>query len=106
MSGEDMQAMVLAALPPVSLTRFCQRVGVDRATAYRWRKDGWLVTCSIHNNEYITAAELARFNARLAAGEFSRKRETVPGTMQERLVVAEEGALRRRVGELAAEEAA
>lgn len=102
-SAGDFEQVVLAALPPVSLVRFCALVGVDRATVWKWRQEGWMVTHSINNNEYVTAAEVSRFNARLQAGEFSRKRLTVPGTMQERLVVAEEGALKRRVRGMAEE---
>lgn len=50
-----------------------KRVGLSRATGYRYRRDGKVVTCNIEGIEYILTEEIVRFWARVKAGEFAKK---------------------------------
>ena len=47
-------------------------MALDRVTGWRYRKQGLVRTCSIHGRIYIHADEIARFEARAAAGEFAK----------------------------------
>jgi hypothetical protein len=61
----------LNALPPVSMDLFLQQSGFSPATAWRYRKRGWLRTVVIAGRHYISRAAIAEFNERAARGEFS-----------------------------------
>jgi len=58
--------------PPISLARFAEESGFSPATIWRYRRAGWLRTVNIAGRQYITRAEILRFNKRAAAGEFAR----------------------------------
>jgi hypothetical protein len=64
--------------PPVSLNQFVQQMGITTITAWRFRKAGKLKTVNICGRLYVPAEEIANFNRRAAAGEFSREHKT-PG---------------------------
>lgn len=57
----------------VSLTRWCQAVGVSQITAWRFRKRGWLKTINIAGRVYLTGAAAREFARRAEAGEFARE---------------------------------
>lgn len=57
---------------PIALDKFIQEMGISPVTAWRYRRAGMLDTVNIYGRHYITRAEIARFNARAAAGEFAR----------------------------------
>jgi len=59
---------------PVALDTFCERAGINRVTAWHWRRKGWLKVHSICGRLYITPEALESFNRRLAAGEFDNHR--------------------------------
>ena len=61
----------LAAYPPLALDHFMQQSGLSPATLWRYRKRGWLAVLTIAGRHYVTREEIARFNARAAAGEFA-----------------------------------
>ena len=56
----------------MSLDKFMEQTGLSPATLWRWRKKGMLATVNIYGRQYILRSEIARFNARAAAGEFAR----------------------------------
>ena len=62
--------------PPISLARFIQQMGITTITAWRWRRDGKLHTVNICGRQYVTAEEIAKFNARVTSGEFAREHKT------------------------------
>lgn len=57
----------------VSLKAYIQRAGISTITGWRWRKKGWLKTVNIAGREYIRSEDIAEFERRAAAGEFSRE---------------------------------
>ena len=59
--------------PPVALDKFIQESGISSVTVWRYRRAGWLKTLNICGRHYLTRAEIARFNARAAAGEFAKE---------------------------------
>jgi len=61
----------LEALPPISLDLFLQQSGFSPATAWRYRKRGWLKTITIAGRHYLTREAIAEFNDRAARGEFA-----------------------------------
>lgn len=61
----------LESLPPISMDRFVEQSGLSSVTLWRFRKKGWLRTHQICGRHYLSAAEIARFNARLESGEFA-----------------------------------
>ncbi len=69
LQSED--ALPLNAHPPLSLDLFMRQSGLSPATCWRYRKKKWLVTSVISGRHYVTREEIARFNARAAAGEFA-----------------------------------
>jgi hypothetical protein len=54
-------------VPPMSLHRFCQIIGLSKASAWRYEKRGWLRTHLIANRRYVLAVDVAEFNRRLAS---------------------------------------
>src|SRR5947208_1028336 len=58
-------------VPPMSLHRFCKITGLSKVSAWRYEKRGWLRTHLIANRRYISAADVAEFNRRLASDEFA-----------------------------------
>jgi hypothetical protein len=58
--------------PPMSLDKFIEQTGLSAATLWRFRKKGFLRTINICGRHYILRSEIARFNARAAAGEFAK----------------------------------
>src|SRR5262249_43610824 len=59
--------------PPLALDKFIEQSGLSAVTVWRYRRAGWLNTLNICGRHYLTRAEIARFNARAAAGEFARE---------------------------------
>jgi len=59
--------------PMVAWRNVRKEIGISEATAWRWRKKGWLRTIEIGGRQYICQEELERFKSRLLAGEFSSK---------------------------------
>jgi hypothetical protein len=64
---------ILDSEPPISLDKFIEQSGLSAVTVWRYRRAGWLNTLNICGRHYLTRAEIARFNARAAAGEFARE---------------------------------
>jgi hypothetical protein len=59
--------------PPIALDKFVEQSGLSAVTVWRYRRVGWLKTLNICGRHYLTRAEIARFNARAAAGEFAKE---------------------------------
>ena len=59
--------------PPLALDKFIEQSGLSAVTVWRYRRAGWLKTLNICGRHYLTRAEIARFNARAASGEFARE---------------------------------
>lgn len=57
----------------VSLKAYIKQAGISTITGWRWRKKGWLKTINIAGREYVRAEDIAEFERRAAAGEFSRE---------------------------------
>jgi hypothetical protein len=62
--------------PPMALDAFIERMGISRRTAWMWRKKNLLRTVNIYGRIYVPAKEIAEFNRRAAAGEFSQEHKT------------------------------
>ena len=58
--------------PPLALDKFIEQSGLSMVTVWRYRRAGWLKTLNICGRHYLTRSEIARFNARAAAGEFAK----------------------------------
>ena len=58
--------------PPLALDKFIEQSGLSAVTVWRYRRASWLNTLNICGRHYLTRAEIARFNARAAAGEFAK----------------------------------
>ena len=59
--------------PPIALDKFIEQSGFSSVTVWRYRRAGWLNTLNICGRHYLTRSEIARFNARAAAGEFAKE---------------------------------
>jgi hypothetical protein len=59
--------------PPIALDKFIEQSGLSVVTIWRYRRAGWLNTLNICGRHYLTRSEIARFNARAAAGEFAKQ---------------------------------
>jgi hypothetical protein len=66
-------AALIDSEPPIALDKFIQQSGLSPVTVWRYRRAGWLNTLNICGRHYLTRCEIARFNARAAAGEFARR---------------------------------
>lgn len=62
--------------PPVVWRRFLASIGVSVQTGWRWRQLGIIKTHDLAGKPYVAAAEIDRFNRRLASGELSGIRRT------------------------------
>jgi hypothetical protein len=58
--------------PPIALDKLIEQSGLSVVTVWRYRRAGWLKTLNICGRHYLTRSEIARFNARAAAGEFAK----------------------------------
>jgi len=58
--------------PPMSLDKFIDQTGLSPVTIWRFRKKNFLRTVNICGRHYVLRSEIARFNARALAGEFSK----------------------------------
>ena len=54
-----------------SLNKWCEQIGINPLTAWRWRKRGWLKTINIAGRQYVSDEAIAEFNRRAEAGEFA-----------------------------------
>jgi len=61
----------LSAFPPISLDKFLELSGLSPATAWRYRRRGWLTTIVISGRHYITRQSIAHFVERASRGEFA-----------------------------------
>ena len=59
--------------PPIALDKFIEQSGLSPVTVWRYRRAGWLNTLNICGRHYLSRSEIARFNARAAAGEFAKE---------------------------------
>jgi hypothetical protein len=57
---------------PIPLRKWGRDRGLSPATLWRFRHRGWLSTLNIAGRPYVTAAGVAEFERRAAAGEFAR----------------------------------
>lgn len=67
-----------ASLPMLALDKFIEETGLSPVTVWRYRKKGWLACVNIAGRLYITREEIAKFNARAVAGEFSKEHVVPP----------------------------
>jgi peroxiredoxin len=58
--------------PPMALDKFIEETGLSATTIWRFRKKNFLRTLNICGRLYLLRSEIARFNARALAGEFSK----------------------------------
>lgn len=70
------EAALVDDRPPMVWRRFLATVGVSVQTGWRWRQLGFIKTHDLAGKPYVSAAEIERFNRRLAAGELSGIRRT------------------------------
>ena len=52
------------------------QLGKTRCTGWRWREKGIVETVNLFGRWYITRDEIARFEARVIAGEFAKQFDT------------------------------
>jgi len=60
----------------VIVNRWCDSIGIHPITVWRWRKAGYLETININGHVYISKSQIADFEKRARAGEFSKKHAT------------------------------
>jgi hypothetical protein len=60
----------------IALEHWREQIDKTAATIWRWRRLGWLTTVNINGRVYLTRDEIARFETRAAAGEFSKTHKT------------------------------
>jgi hypothetical protein len=58
--------------PPMALDKFIEQTGLSPVTIWRFRKKKFLQTVNICGRHYVLRSEIARFNSRALAGEFSK----------------------------------
>jgi hypothetical protein len=58
--------------PLMALDKFIEQTGLSPVTIWRFRKKKFLETVNICGRHYILRSEIARFNSRALAGEFSK----------------------------------
>jgi|ERR1051325_6981747 hypothetical protein len=60
----------------IPFDRWLESIDKTAATGWRWRQRGWIVTVNICGRVYVSRDEIKRFEARAAAGEFSKVHAT------------------------------
>jgi hypothetical protein len=77
---------VVDSEPPMALDKFIEQTGLSPVTVWRFRKKEFLQTVNICGRHYVLRSEVARFNSRALAGEFSkpctRPSTTSAGTLE------------------------
>ena len=58
--------------PLMALDKFIEQTGLSPVTIWRFRKKRFLQTVNICGRHYVLRSEIARFNSRALAGEFSK----------------------------------
>jgi hypothetical protein len=71
-NGANRPSGAIDSDPPIALDKFIEQSGLSVVTVWRYRRAGWLNTLNICGRHYLTRSEIARFNARAAAGEFAK----------------------------------
>ena len=71
MATSDTQAAVANL---VSFEAWYRALGISERTAHRYRERGMITTQNIFGKLYVTRDEIARFEARVGAGEFAKDR--------------------------------
>ena len=56
----------------IALSAWLRRVGRSDTTGWRWIRDGWLHPLNISGKSYLTAEDIAQFEARARNGEFRK----------------------------------
>ena len=56
----------------LSFESWLDEIGKTPATGWRWRQRGWIHTVNIAGRVYVHRDEIAEFERRAAAGEFSQ----------------------------------
>jgi hypothetical protein len=56
----------------VALSKWLREIGRSDTTGWRWRQAGWLHPVNIAGRPYLTGDDIRQFQARAAAGEFSK----------------------------------
>jgi hypothetical protein len=56
----------------ISLAKWLRAIGRSDTTGWRWCQAGWLRPINIAGRPYLTGQEIRQFQARAAAGEFSK----------------------------------
>ena len=56
----------------VALSAWLKQVGRSDTTGWRWIRDGWLNPLNISGKLYLTAEDIAQFEARARNGEFRK----------------------------------
>lgn len=57
----------------VSLDAWLKELDKTRSTGWRWRKQGHIKTVNVFGKVYITRDEIAAFEGKVIAGDFSRE---------------------------------
>jgi hypothetical protein len=63
---------LLDSEPLMALDKFIEQTGLSPVTIWRFRKKEFLQTVNICGRHYVLRSEIARFNSRALAGEFSK----------------------------------
>ena len=71
-NGSNEPSVAIDSDPPIALDKFIEQSGLSVVTVWRYPRAGWLNTLNICGRHYVTRSEIARFNARAAAGEFAK----------------------------------
>lgn len=58
--------------PLIALRVWTRQLGISDVTAWRWSKAGYIHPLNIAGKLYLSADDLAQFEARAKAGEFSK----------------------------------
>jgi hypothetical protein len=57
----------------IPLSDWLRQIGRSGTTGWRWVKAGWLHPVNIAGRLYLTGVDIAQFQARAVAGEFSKE---------------------------------
>jgi hypothetical protein len=60
----------------IALDLWREQLGKAAPTIWRWRRRGWIKVVNICGRNYIDRREIAEFERRAAAGEFSKVHKT------------------------------